>query len=256
LKRYIHRFWIAAIAVASIATLAVSAAPAAAQVACPRGTSGPFCAHAKPIAVTSAATDVKFTEARLNGKVNGFGDITHYYFQYGKTDRYGRSTPTQTLEQCPPGTTNPAYCECPPGTKSKAYCETPRIVNVFALIKGLDQSTKYHFRIVAENKNGKTFGADMSFTTLDFNPIRVIRADGFVRHGRRFTVTVGLRSTANVTISLLFHGSVVSTFSEGSSSGTVRQRITAPSTPGKYVIKVVARAGGFTETLGLSITVF
>jgi hypothetical protein len=81
--------------------LAGSTAPAGATVVCPPGTTDPnYCANVPPIAVTGPATDVKETSAKLTGTAGpnvANGDVTRYFFQYGKTTAYGSVTPTATV---------------------------------------------------------------------------------------------------------------------------------------------------------------
>ena len=96
---------------------------------------------AAPGATTNAATDLTATTATLNGTVSPNREDTTYYFQYGTTTEYGSQTPTQ----------GPIS-----GNAGR---------NVEAAISGLTPSTTYHYRVVASNASGTTFGADMTFTT-------------------------------------------------------------------------------------------
>jgi hypothetical protein len=61
-------------------------------------------------------------------------------FQYGTTTNYGHTTPMQTK-------TGNAF------------------LNVSASISGLSSHTVYHFRILATNSGGMSFGSDRIFTT-------------------------------------------------------------------------------------------
>jgi hypothetical protein len=266
MPRYFHHLRIAAIAAfASIAALALSAAPAGA-LACPPGiTGGSYCTTSRPTDLTEPAIHIGATSATLDGEVDGFGDFTQYFFQYGKTSEsrgvggtraYGHTTPTLTLPECPPGATTPAYCVNPSLAKlsDAAVAVSGVEEQVSAVTKGLTPDTKYHFRIVAMNANGKTYGPDKTFKTL--NIISVVHTPGSVKHRKHFKVTVGLRTRATVTISLLQHnGHVVKKFPEGSRTGTFNQSITAPTKTGKYVIRVVAKADGVKQTVSRSITV-
>jgi N-acetylneuraminic acid mutarotase len=101
------------------------------------GRSGP----APPGATTNPANNVASNSATLNGTVNPHGLTTTVYFQYGTTISYGSRTPNQT-----------------------ATGNTTR--SVTANISGLTASTTYHFRIVAHNSAGTTYGNDRTFTTL------------------------------------------------------------------------------------------
>ena len=93
------------------------------------------------------------------------------------------------------------------------------------------------------------------------NPIRFVYAHRFVarstrRHENHFTVTVSLRTRATVTISLLFKGNVVTRFPHKSTTQQIDQRFDAPSTTGKYEIRVVARTDLVTQTVTQTIIVF
>jgi hypothetical protein len=246
MTRYFHHARIVALAglALAISALAVAAAPAGAAVTCPPGVTNPaYCTQRKPEAVTKPATAVQTTEATLNGTVNGFGASAAYFFQYGRTRAYGFRTPTQTITGCPPGVTNPAYCVIGP-------------IKVSALLNGLSPRTRYHFRLVALNGNGRSRGSDKRFTTLSVSPIRFVNAPDLVRHRGVFTVTVSLRTRADVTISLILKDNVVVEFFLGSRTGTFVQAIRAPAQQGRYVIRVVARAGGVIQRNSQGITVF
>ncbi len=101
------------------------------------GPSGPT----PPGATTNPSNNVASNSATLNGTVNPHGLTTTVYFQYGTTISYGSTTPNQT-----------------------ATGNTTR--SVTANVSGLTASTTYHFRIVAHNSAGTTYGNDRTFTTL------------------------------------------------------------------------------------------
>jgi hypothetical protein len=94
-----------------------------------------------PVVITNAATNVASSSATLNGSADPHGLSTTVYFQYGTTTSYGHSTATQSK-------TGNTY------------------QNVAANISSLTASTTYHFRIVATNSAGTTYGSDKTFTTL------------------------------------------------------------------------------------------
>jgi subtilisin family serine protease len=94
-------------------------------------------------ATTSPASGLGTTTARLNGWVNPNGSATSYYFQYGKTSSYGSSIPA-----------SPSALGS--GTGS---------LFVWNDISGL-QSGTYHYRVVATNAAGTSYGADQTFMTL------------------------------------------------------------------------------------------
>jgi len=94
-----------------------------------------------PVVTTNPATYVASFSATLNGTVDPHGLTTTVYFQYGTTTSYGLTTATQSK-------TGNTY------------------QNAAANISGLSASTTYHFRIVATNSAGTTYGADQTFTAL------------------------------------------------------------------------------------------
>ena len=94
-----------------------------------------------PGAATNRATNVASFSATLNGSVNARGSTTTVNFEYGLTTSYGSTTVMETKTG-----------------------HAPRAIS--ANISGLLPSHLYHFRIVAHNIHGTTFGGDRTFTTL------------------------------------------------------------------------------------------
>ena len=100
-----------------------------------------------PVVITNPATNVTTSSATFNGSVDPHGLTTTVHFQYGTTTSYGHTTAIQSK-------TGNTY------------------QNVAANISGLTASTTYHFRIVATNSGGTSYGTDQTFTTpspFDFN---------------------------------------------------------------------------------------
>jgi phosphodiesterase/alkaline phosphatase D-like protein len=95
---------------------------------------------------TEAATEVDRTSATLNGSLDPDGLETHYYFQWGTSRRYGQSS------VAPPGTLTET------SSAGQLHLSLPTT--------GLAPQRTYHFRIVATNARGTTFGNDLTFTTL------------------------------------------------------------------------------------------
>ena len=91
-----------------------------------------------PTVQTLAATSVTTTSATVNGSVDPHGASTTFYFEYGMTPSYGMTTT--------PGNTTVA-------------------INVSGPITGLAPNTAYHYRFVAYNSGGTTYGNDVTFTT-------------------------------------------------------------------------------------------
>jgi hypothetical protein len=83
----------------------------------------------------------------LRGSFVGNGEQTYYYFEYGLTNSYGALTA-------------PA-----PGT-SAGSPSGPDPTEVSADVTDFRGSSTYHFRLVATNGQGTTYGADRVFSTL------------------------------------------------------------------------------------------
>jgi hypothetical protein len=119
-----------------------------------------------PAVVTEPASSVTQTSASLNATVNPNGQtVSDCHFEYGTTEAYGPSVPCSSL---------PASGESP--------------VEVSASLGSLSANTAYHFRIVATNPGGTSYGSDQTFTTL---PAVVTKAD------ENFGAGGGTASTAN-----------------------------------------------------------
>ncbi len=100
---------------------------------------------------TGAASGVEATSATVGGSYIGTGTDTKYFFEYGFDTGYGQSTPiTDNGAGSGPQTVEPVS------------------------ITGLQPFTTYHYRIVATNTLGTTYGQDETLTT-DTHPT----IDGF-----------------------------------------------------------------------------
>jgi hypothetical protein len=95
----------------------------------------------KPSATTGSPTAVAATTATLNGTVDPNGSSTTYRFEYGPTSSYGTQTTATDA-----------------GSGSSA-------VDASADLTGLTPGATYHFRVVATNDGGTTFGDDQTLTT-------------------------------------------------------------------------------------------
>ncbi len=95
---------------------------------------------APPTVTTQAASLITQTTATLNGTVNTNGNDATVTFEYGTSTSYG------TTLSAGPGTV----------TSSSN-------TNVELNLTGLVPNTTYHYRIVAENDGGTSYGDDMSF---------------------------------------------------------------------------------------------
>ena len=104
-------------------------------------TTGTALAAGAPIVVTQAAYSIGTTTATLGGTVNPNGVSTNYHFEWGLTTGYGTSG----------GTTNAGS-----GTSALPVDEPE---------SGFSPNTTYHFRLVATNSSGTTYGSDLTFKT-------------------------------------------------------------------------------------------
>jgi len=97
----------------------------------------------QPIAETEAATGIAAGKATLNATVNPNGAETSYRFEYGTTTSYGTKVPIP----------------------DKAIGSGESDVEVNQTPSGLKASTTYHYRVVATNAEGTTYGQDKTFVT-------------------------------------------------------------------------------------------
>ena len=90
---------------------------------------------------TTYTESVSATAAALLGGVYPNGEITSYSWQYGKTAAYGSQTAAVTV---------------PAGAS---------VVSVTGALAALAPSTTYHYRLVATNASGTSYGYDFTLTT-------------------------------------------------------------------------------------------
>jgi phosphodiesterase/alkaline phosphatase D-like protein len=95
-----------------------------------------------PVVSTQAATGITNSQAVLNGNLvyRGTAPLVNLTFEYGTTTGYGSFTPSQNVTSTG---------------------------KISAKLTGLNPSTLYHFRIIANaGAHGSDTGDDMTFTTL------------------------------------------------------------------------------------------
>ncbi|HPG38149.1 MAG TPA: sugar-binding protein [bacterium] len=109
---------------------------------------GNTCENCEPVAITSEATDVTLTTARLNGRVNARGLPTTVKFQYGISTNYS----------------NEVFA-----INSPLNGTTFSLVHVD--ISNLLADSLYHFRVVATNSAGTSYGDDFTFTPTAKAPV-------------------------------------------------------------------------------------
>ncbi|MBL9132885.1 MAG: hypothetical protein JNG86_16880, partial [Verrucomicrobiaceae bacterium] len=100
-----------------------------------------------PIVTTGDATGIVRNGAVLNGMVNPNSLATTAYFEYGTTTGYGSTSSSVNL--------------------GNGYLAAPTAIT----IGGLTDNTLYHYRLVATNAAGTTYGADAVFTTAPNPPL-------------------------------------------------------------------------------------
>jgi len=103
-------------------------------------------AASSPSVTTGRAGTVTQTKAVLHGSVNPNGSSTTYHFEWGLTTGYGAS-----------------HTSAPAGSGTSE-------VSVSQTARGLAPGTIYHYRLVATNQFGTTFGADRTFKTAGSPP--------------------------------------------------------------------------------------
>ena len=100
-----------------------------------------FATFGAPAVTTDAASSVTPTSARLNGTITPNGQSTSWYFDYGTTTSYGTRTPVRGA-----------------GSGTGA-------TRVNTSVTRLRTGVTYHYRLVATNASGTTFGRDRTFST-------------------------------------------------------------------------------------------
>lgn len=119
-----------------------------------------------PVVATRHPSNVTQTSATLTGTVDPEGEATSYVFEYGTTAAYGGRTPTGSAG---PGTTT---------------------VSVSATLGPLAPNTTYHYRLVASNAAGTTYGHDVSFKTAALPAgVTIAASPGTVVFGQPATVS-------------------------------------------------------------------
>lgn len=97
-------------------------------------------ADSRPHVVTGLTTRIRNGSAKVEGRLNPLGKKTEFYFEYGPDVGYGQKTPVQY----------------------GGLQITPRSSS--ALLTGLTPGKTYHYRLMAVNETGTSYGADASFT--------------------------------------------------------------------------------------------
>ena len=104
-----------------------------------------------PSLTTNAASNVTTSSAQINGTVNPNGGNTTAYFQYGLTTSYGGATGSGSF-----------------GSGTSA-------IGIQSSLTSLASNTTYHYRAVATNSGGTSYGGDVTFTTLPAAPLPTVQ---------------------------------------------------------------------------------
>jgi hypothetical protein len=105
-----------------------------------------------PAVVTGGSSEVGLGAATLSGSVDPQGFETGYFFEYGPSTAYGQRWPSIDVAL---------------GSQSGAQ-------SVVTFLQTLQPGTLYHYRLVAVNPGGVGYGADQTFTTLEY-PASVVQ---------------------------------------------------------------------------------
>ena len=100
-----------------------------------------------PEVTTGAASRIHASTAKVEGRFNALGESTEYYFDYGLTPDYCAYTERAIIG----------------GLAYGGVGIAPRTVS--APLTGLVRDKTYHYRLVAVNATGTSFGAYATFTT-------------------------------------------------------------------------------------------
>jgi hypothetical protein len=197
--------------------------------------SGAGAGAVKPSATTRRASGVTEVSARLNGTVDTGGAATTYRFQYGTSTHYSSRTATQS---------------------------TATAANVSATLRKLKPGTTYHYRLVATNSAGTTYGHDATFRTSPRLKLHLLRVSR--QYSLKATLANGLavglgcsqacRLSGSVAISAktarqLGLGSKGLTIANGFGSGSKRGITLLTARVGKRYTGSLAQAKRFTATL-------
>ena len=107
-----------------------------------------------PSVGAATASSIAEKTATLAAPVGPNSQATEYFFQYGPTSEYGSQT----------------------STASAGSGATPAVVSANAV--GLSPTTSYHFRTVATNASGTSYGPDQTFTTASAPTANTLAATG------------------------------------------------------------------------------
>jgi Calx-beta domain-containing protein len=181
---------------------------------------------APPGAATAAASEVTSAGATLNGTANPSSKATTAWYELGLTTSYGSTIGPVALDADGVGHSVPLVAT------------------------GLQFGTVYHFRLVAQNATGTTYGADSTFTTVVPPPVPTTGGATGVTMGAATVAgkvtTYGLETSAWFEYgSTTAYGSAtpVKTIAAGLQSADVSQALGGLAPKTGYHYRLVARRG-------------
>jgi NHL repeat len=125
-----------------------------------------------PVVSTSGAEALGQTSATLTGSVDPEGLPSTYRFEYGTSTGYGSAWPVLQV-----------------------YAGSASTSEMVAIgVPNLSPGTTYHYRLVASNEDGTTYGVDESFTTPSYPAALVQEPPGFTQTAGE-TSKVGSKSS-------------------------------------------------------------
>ncbi|HEY1719189.1 MAG TPA: Ig-like domain-containing protein, partial [Verrucomicrobiae bacterium] len=180
-----------------------------------------------PTVQTLSATLISASSATLNSSVNPNGANTTIYFQYGLTAGYGSTTLSGSI-----------------GTSSGNYGTS---------VAGLAPNTTYHFRIVASNSGGTSFGSDVTFTTSAQAPIAQTQAASLITGSSATLNSYVDPSGATTTIYFQYgltasYGSTTISGNIGTTAGNYGTSISGLTANTVYHFRIIASDSGGTST--------
>jgi len=183
-----------------------------------------------PVVTTNPATLVASSSATLNGSLDPHGLTTSVYFQYGTTTSYGSTTTMQSQT----GNT---------------------FRNISANISSLTAGTGYHYRIVATNSAGTTYGADRTFTTLTATGAPVVTTSSATNVTSSSATLNGSLDPHGVTTTVYFQYGTTTSYGHttpmqsqtGNTFRNISANISGLSTHTTYHFRIVATNSGGTR---------
>jgi hypothetical protein len=123
---------------------------------------------------------------------------------------------------------------------------------VTAGLTGLAPNTTYHYRLVAANSGGTSYGADLTLTTAAASaPVKGsgggvfkdILVPSVVKRGSRVTVGLTLKKKGRVSFEIRKGGRSLSKTTFPPETGKVRLKFKAPSKPTNYRLIISVKTG-------------